>query len=522
VPFSVLVPLLHETACAIDAATAAGAHPLPPENSLLEGVSATGAVDWSIARLRIRLQLTKPLRDWAPASDLTAAPLPASPLQSFAAFIYLAAGGRRVPDKALYAASACIPIPGLGGDANRSLADCVSGEKKPPDCRTLLQSLLRDEHLSPNAIVRRPSPHPAPEPAVPPPVISLRPAPVPEDHPREPILLTAAVTPRPLPRARSRHLVLKTVLLAVPALAAFGYGGWYWKSTHRRNVAGNTNTPAAVASPVKKRDPVPDPKTPPGTHNPDLEKQIEIMAAAEKQKLEAQKALETKPPKRLTLSGLLGERRLFNGKDLTGWKGRPDFWTVTDGFLTAQTSREKPLRETTYLVYDGEVRDFELKFKYRFIYANGKFQAYGNSGVQYRSKLTKPDYSAVTGYQMDLGENMSRSGSLNEERGRGFLARVGQSVIVRDGVSPDTPDLKVTGTTGKSDEIQAALRPSNWNEGVIIAKGGHLQHFINGRMTIDVTDETAVGAKSGILALQCQAGPPVTIQFKDISIITEK
>ena len=28
------------------------------------------------------------------------------------------------------------------------------------------------------------------------------------------------------------------------------------------------------------------------------------------------------------------EKQLFNGKDLTGWKGVPEFWSVQDGLLT--------------------------------------------------------------------------------------------------------------------------------------------------------------------------------------------
>ena len=69
---------------------------------------------------------------------------------------------------------------------------------------------------------------------------------------------------------------------------------------------------------------------------------------------------------------------------------------------------------------------------------------------------------------------------------------------------------------GKTDEIQAKIRPADWNEYRIVAKGGHLQHFINGVQTVDVTDETAVGAKKGVLALQLHAGTPMTVQFKDI------
>ena len=54
---------------------------------------------------------------------------------------------------------------------------------------------------------------------------------------------------------------------------------------------------------------------------------------------------------------------------------------------------------------------------------------------------------------------------------------------------------------------------------MVIAKGNHLQQFINGHQTVDVTDEQeAKAAKSGILALQLHAGDPMTVQFKNIRI----
>ena len=78
-------------------------------------------------------------------------------------------------------------------------------------------------------------------------------------------------------------------------------------------------------------------------------------------------------------------------------------------------------------------------------------------------------------------------------------------------VDPNDPKAKpfkieVTGEVGKSDEIQAAIKPADWNEYRVVAKGGHLQQFINGHQTVDVTDETKEGAKSGVLALQLHAG----------------
>ena len=32
---------------------------------------------------------------------------------------------------------------------------------------------------------------------------------------------------------------------------------------------------------------------------------------------------------------------LFNGKDLTGWDGNPDLWTVKDGVIHGETTDEK-------------------------------------------------------------------------------------------------------------------------------------------------------------------------------------
>ena len=214
------------------------------------------------------------------------------------------------------------------------------------------------------------------------------------------------------------------------------------------------------------------------------------------------------------------EKKLFNGKDLTGWKGQPEFWSVKDGAITGHTSAEVPVKENTFLIWDGQVGDFELNFKYKIVDANGTAAGFGNSGMQYRSKVVKPEYSVVSGYQADFETGKTFSGILYEEKGRGILAQRGQKVVIHEGDAADKPKIEVTGEVGKSDEIQAAIHPADWNDYKIIAKGGHLQHFINGKQTVDVTDETAIGAKTGILALQLHAGAPMTVQFKDIILKT--
>jgi len=204
------------------------------------------------------------------------------------------------------------------------------------------------------------------------------------------------------------------------------------------------------------------------------------------------------------------EKSLFNGKDLTGWKGL-DFWSVEDGVITGRTTKEKPTKGNTFLVWEGEVADFELTFQYKIVG--------GNSGVQYRSKLVDAKGFVISGYQGDFEAGKKYSGILYEEKGRGILAERSQKVVIKEGASPKDPKkpkIEVTGSLGKTEEIQAKIKSEAWNEYRVVAKGGHLQHFINGVQTVDVTDETAVGAKQGLLALQLHAGPPMVVQFKDL------
>lgn len=209
----------------------------------------------------------------------------------------------------------------------------------------------------------------------------------------------------------------------------------------------------------------------------------------------------------LASTALAEDKNLFNGKDLTGWKGL-DFWSVEDGCITGRTTKEKPTKGNTFLVYKDEIADFELTFKYKIIG--------GNSGVQYRSKLTDEKAFVVAGYQADFEAGKTYSGILYEEKGRGILAQRGQKTVIKEGAAPNKPKIEVAGEVGKSAEIQAKIKADDWNDYRIVAKGGHLQHFINGVQTIDVTDETALGAKKGILALQLHAGPAMVVQFKDL------
>lgn len=210
-----------------------------------------------------------------------------------------------------------------------------------------------------------------------------------------------------------------------------------------------------------------------------------------------------------------GFRSLFNGKDLTGWRGNPALWSVKDGAITGVTKEDPKLTHNTFLVWtDGTTEDFELRLSYRMVG--------GNSGIQYRSKEIEQGAFGpiVGGYQADFEAGKTYSGILYEERGRGILALRGEKVVLKaDPADPKKFKKEVVGSLGKSEDIQAKIKNEDWNDYVIIAQGNHLQHFINGMQTVDVIDEHEAGAaKSGVLALQIHVGPPMTVQFKDIRI----
>lgn len=209
-----------------------------------------------------------------------------------------------------------------------------------------------------------------------------------------------------------------------------------------------------------------------------------------------------------------GFKSIFNGKDLVGWEGNPKLWSVRDGAITGQTTTENPAKGNTFLIWtNGTVGDFELRCQFKMVPGDDK--GFANSGIQYRSKVLNPAAWVVGGYQADMEAGPNYTGILYEEAmTRGIMAQRGEKVVFdKDGKK------QVTGSVGNAADIQAGIKREDWNEYVIIAQGNHLQHFVNGKQTIDVTDECeAKRAMSGVLAVQLHAGPPMTVQFKDIRL----
>jgi LEA14-like dessication related protein len=80
-------------------------------------------------------------------------------------------------------------------------------------------------------------------------------------------------------------------------------------------------------------------------------------------------------------------------------------------------------------------------------------------------------------------------------------------------------DLKVTGSLGENEVLKTKIKAEDWNEIRLVVKGNRLQHYVNGILMSDVTDNDTVNGKSkGLLGVQVHVGPPMKVQYRNIKI----
>ena len=198
--------------------------------------------------------------------------------------------------------------------------------------------------------------------------------------------------------------------------------------------------------------------------------------------------------------------KIFDGKTMKGWEGDTDFWRVENGSFIGEVTKAKPLKTNTFLIWRGGFpANFEFKAQYRI-------SPEGNSGVQYRSEELPNIRLALKGYQADIDGANTYTGQNYEERGRGFLAMRGEISVLKKDIKPT-----ITGSLGNSDSLKRSIKKNDWNEIHIIAKGNHLQHFINGILMSDVTDEDVANRKAnGVLGLQVHVMPTMKVEYRKI------
>ena len=211
---------------------------------------------------------------------------------------------------------------------------------------------------------------------------------------------------------------------------------------------------------------------------------------------------------------------LFDGRTLNGWKGDPMFWSVKDGVLHAESTPDKVVGRdipgNTFLIWNGTARDFELKVDYRFV-------GNGNSGVQFRSRMSGPQGGAerpwgISGYQMDMVTAGGTGSGVFYTEGGGF-GLTPQGTAMRAYEGPDrTVQMRQIGTLGTG--VADVIKPGpEWNSYHIIANNNMITAFINGRMVAMLVDDNRSGpqyAQDGLIALQMHSGQPFAVEFRNV------
>ena len=205
-----------------------------------------------------------------------------------------------------------------------------------------------------------------------------------------------------------------------------------------------------------------------------------------------------------------GFMTIFNGKDLTGWEGLEDYWSVKDGVISGHETKDKS--KQTFLVFSGcKVSDFELHVKYKFATPEG------NSGIQFRSKVLDPKTFRVGGYQADFDAQGGYDGTIYDEAGvaggRGTMSNRGEKTTWDADNKRQNEKLAESGA-----DLKKAIKVGDWNDVVLVAKGNHITYSINGHLMTDLTDDSPKALKEGVLAFQLHAGYTMDIQFKDVKL----
>lgn len=230
-----------------------------------------------------------------------------------------------------------------------------------------------------------------------------------------------------------------------------------------------------------------------------------------------------KEPEPLSFDDHSGYQSLFDGKTLDGWDGDPAVWHVEDGAIVGVSTPERPVGNS-YISYRRlRPHDFDLKLEI-------KVEQGGGSGIQYRSQTGLPWRRAknggpavnlnwmMTGPQADFWFPVSPLFSsftgqfYSENTPLGILAWRGQVVLSAAGSKP-----RLVAHIADRDSLGGYVRTNDWNEYLIMARGGTFIHIINGQlMAVYVDDDpSSTNNQDGYIGIEVE-GVPTKVSVRNI------
>jgi len=173
-------------------------------------------------------------------------------------------------------------------------------------------------------------------------------------------------------------------------------------------------------------------------------------------------------------------KKIFNGKDLTGWVVYgTEKWYVEDGLLVCESGPDK---QYGYLGTEKKYKNFELTLDF-------KQEANGNSGVFFHSSIAG---TTITGWQAEVAPPGHSTGGIYESHGRGWI------------IKPDA-------------EKDKALKMGEWNTMTLRVVDNVVTTILNGTEMIKL-DDPKIGERDGILALQIHSGGGIKVKWKNIVV----
>jgi len=181
--------------------------------------------------------------------------------------------------------------------------------------------------------------------------------------------------------------------------------------------------------------------------------------------------------------------RLSDSKTFNGWIGDTNkTWRIEDGaFIGGSLKAKVPRNE--FLRTDRQFTNFILRLQFKLVGTSG----FMNGGVQIRSQPAANPTNEMVGYQCDIGEGLW--GALYDESRRNKIL-----------MKPD------------AEAVKKALKPNEWNNYVIRARGNVIESAINGVKMIAYTETDSSLPQHGYIALQVHGDGVTEASYKDIEV----
>jgi hypothetical protein len=184
---------------------------------------------------------------------------------------------------------------------------------------------------------------------------------------------------------------------------------------------------------------------------------------------------------------------LFNGRNIDGWEGYPEHWSVKDGIIIGKNT--EPVPASTYLVTKRNFTDFHLKFAAKLVTSEM------HSGVALWGKV---DPNAPPPDQRHRSQFTYAGHLVMFPSGWGLYDLFG-----RNGLKVDTAPAKKVG------------KQHDWNEMEIYAQGDRIRHIVNGVLVVDWRDPEPKRIKEGPIGLQLHSNKvPQEVHFRGLTLTT--